>query len=239
MPAPSLRHILHARPIVHGIAPGRVQIIPRRVDRRAPRRQSPQPPPRELRASRCPTKPSPPGRVPSSRPRRFHPHVRNERARDAGRIGRVQAHRELSATRPGRRRPRRARAAPRFHLPPPGFSGDGTRGSEAQSPGEHVHVARRARRRRRRPDRLQHGRVAIVDTSRPARRAHAHRATRYPQQGVAVAHRGDLPQRHRRKSPAVLAKLLGRGSAVQDAGARPGAHAADVRDPPVDVRHGG
>ena len=93
------RHILRARPIVHGIAPGRVQIIPRRVDRRAPRRQSPQPPPRELRASRCPTKPSPPGRVPSSLPRRFHPHVRNERARDAGRIGRVQAHRELSATR--------------------------------------------------------------------------------------------------------------------------------------------
>ena len=115
---------------------------------------------------------------------------------------------------------------------------DGTGWSETES-SEGVHVARLprgARRRQRRADRLQHGRVAIPDVSRPSRSPRADAASRHPQRGVAAPHRGDLSQRDERKGPALLAELLGRGDPVQDPGARSDAHAAYVRDPPVDVR---
>ena len=143
----------------------------------------------------------------------------------------MQEHREIPAPRRGGWRMRRARAASRGHLPPPAFTGDGTGWSETES-SEGVRVARLprgGRRRQRRADRLQHGRVAIPDVSRPSRRPHSDAASRHPQRGVAAPPRGDLPQRDERKGTALRAKLLGRGDPVQDPGARSAARSRRSR----------
>ena len=77
---PKLRHILSARRIVHGIH-RRARILRLREDRRAPLRQPPEPPPRELCRSWGPTELGCPHRGPPSLRRTSLTNVRPERAR--------------------------------------------------------------------------------------------------------------------------------------------------------------